>query len=392
MDAREDKQTRLGFIILLSDGLEKSKFRGNDPVSDNATKYPVHTFGLCKSHDPKALYSLAEESKGTYSSITANLNSKIIEALAVCLSGLVNIVAVDTSITITANQSDTWEPKINKISFGGDKFSSTNYGASCKVTIGVLYAGEVKDLVVNFELNVPSLNSGGYKYAPLAASGEYTAGTPGGERIEIDRCKMEFSVYARRYTPTNEMPLVQSPMILQHKVQTSVVTMLRTFQKEFHDLEAKAEGDDVKNVAGNKLRDMWEAFKTSNKKPWKGAQESGLSLEGIEKDMEAMVKCLKQGLGVGCVYSWVSSHRMQRATTTGLPTTAAFLTPKMKEVMQVGMGMGAAEAASPSGASDTKPWERVKDLQVLLYKLLKDVAEMDRGGRDYFLHSLARSM
>ncbi|RLM87499.1 hypothetical protein C2845_PM04G17190 [Panicum miliaceum] len=394
LDARVDK-TSLGFIILLSDGLDNSKFKWNnkspapnDPVRDDVKKYPVHTFGLCKAHDPKALCFIAKESKGTYSSITENLNSKIIEALAICLGGLLNVVAVDTVITVTANQSVTWQPKIKKINSGGYNSSISRDETSCNITIGTLYAGEVKDLIVDFELNVPSLDSGGYKYALLTASGDYK-GIPGGQPIDIRSREMEFSVYARRCTPNNEMPLVQFPMILQHKVQTKVLKMLGTFQKEFHALEAKAEGDDVKNLAGNELREMWKDFKKS-KRSWKDAQESGLNLEGIENDISAMVKSLKQGLGVGCVYSWVLSYQMQRATTTGLPA-AAFLTPKMKQMVQRAQEESA-EAASSSAESNTQPWERVKDLQVLLYKLLQDVSEMGRGERDSFLHSLASVM
>jgi hypothetical protein len=59
-------KTSLGFIILLSDGLDNSKFKWNnkspapnDPVRDDVKKYPVHTFGLCKAHDPKALCFIA---------------------------------------------------------------------------------------------------------------------------------------------------------------------------------------------------------------------------------------------------------------------------------------------------------------------------------------------
>jgi len=103
-----------------------------------------------------------------------------------------------------------------------------------------------------------------------------------------------------------------------------------------------------------------------------------------------MVKSLKQGLGVGCVYSWVLSYKMQRAATTGLPA-AAFLTPKMKQVAERAQEESA-QAASSSAASNTQPWERVKDLQVLLYKLLEDVSKMGRGERDSFLHSLASVM
>jgi hypothetical protein len=64
-----------------------------------------------------------------------------------------------------------------------------------------------------------------------------------------------------------------------------------------------------------------------------------------------MVGILKQGLGVGCIHSWLSSYQMQRATTTGLPgahmvATGQFRTPAMVAMVQEAHRQLAKEASA----------------------------------------------
>ncbi|TVU03123.1 hypothetical protein EJB05_51351, partial [Eragrostis curvula] len=59
-----------------------------------------------------------------------------------------------------------------------------------------------------------------------------------------------------------------------------------------------------------------------------------------------MVGILKEGLGVGCIYSWLSSHYMQRATVTGLPAEAVFRTPAMEAMVQGGPQAGCAQGST----------------------------------------------
>jgi hypothetical protein len=59
--------------------------------------------GLGELHDPTELLILiANESNSTYSSITKN--SKITEALVVCLALFKSVVAVDASVQLTHNK------------------------------------------------------------------------------------------------------------------------------------------------------------------------------------------------------------------------------------------------------------------------------------------------
>ncbi|KAG2628999.1 uncharacterized protein LOC120699351 isoform X2 [Panicum virgatum] len=149
LDDRADK-TRAACIVLISDGVDKSQFMWSheslaptDPIRGLLRKYPVHTLGLFKA-DPKALHYIAKESYGTYSSITDNkdLDKNIMEALAVCLAGFKTIVAFDTCVDITSSSLE-----ITRVDSGG---YTRRAAPGSGISIGMLCAGEVKDLVVYF--------------------------------------------------------------------------------------------------------------------------------------------------------------------------------------------------------------------------------------------------
>lgn len=63
---------------------------------------PVHTFGLGAGHDPRALLSIARESQGTYSFVDDQNTDGITGAIAICLSGLKDVVAVGTRVRVEA--------------------------------------------------------------------------------------------------------------------------------------------------------------------------------------------------------------------------------------------------------------------------------------------------
>lgn len=97
-------------------------------------------------------------------------------------------------------------------------------------------------------------------------------------------------------------------------------------------------------TTGGLLRSTWDELKKQGKN-LKVAQKISdlIDLRGIDNDMEAMASCLqREGVssGLSCIYSWVSSYKMQRATTTGLPPpppppapATPFLTPAMEAMV-----------------------------------------------------------
>ncbi|KAL6658592.1 hypothetical protein ACP70R_004178 [Stipagrostis hirtigluma subsp. patula] len=342
LDGRADK-SRVGFIMLISDGLDDNKFDWSDesitptdPVRGLLRKYPVHTFGLCNAHDPKALHFIAKESYGTYSSITDNLDSKIMEAFTVCLAGFKTVVAIDTYVDISSSSL-----KITRIDSGG----YTLRGGSGSTLIGTLYAGEAKDFVVYFYYIAGAWTAGYY----TTLSGITASVTYKDVASKLSTCTDKFSVSLPIHTadsgtvPANPCP--PFPVVLQQMVRFKVLDLLTGVLKEFLVLKEEAggaihkeEGDDpvLQAMAANLLQRKWKEFKQSDES-WKEAPRAFLDLGGIDRDINAMVGNLKQGLGVGCIYSWLSSYQMQRATVTGLPVdtvATVFRTPAMEAMVQ----------------------------------------------------------
>nr|ACG24195.1 von Willebrand factor type A domain containing protein [Zea mays] len=344
LDDRADKK-RAGFIVLISDGLDGQFKWGDesitptDPIRGLLRKYPVHTFGLGKAHDPRALHYIANISYGIYSSITDNLENKIIEAFAVCLAGFKTVVAVDVCVDIRSSSL-----LITKIDSGGYILRGSTGG----ILVGTLYAGEVKDFIVYFSYHTGSWSSGYHTTLNgIAASVTYKE-APGRQSTATDSCSVSLPIHVTDTVYPPENPCPPYPMVLQQMVRFKVLDLLISVLKEFLVLKGEAAsavhgkegGDDpvLQAIAASLLQRKWKEFKQSDES-WKEAPRNFLDLGGIDKDINTMVDILEQGLGVGCIHSWLSSYQMQRATITGLPgshmvATGQFRTPAMNAMVQ----------------------------------------------------------
>ncbi|KAL6868298.1 hypothetical protein ACP4OV_015143 [Aristida adscensionis] len=347
LDDRIDK-TRLGFIILLSDGVDNSEFKWSDksviaPTKysrDILGKYPIHTFGLSQAHDPEALLFIAKESKGTYSSITDNLDSKIIEALAVCLSGLKTIVAMDVYLDFKVRKS-WWTYVITRIDSGGYSSYISVDGASGNILIDILCAGEVKEFIIYFDVTMVGEPAVIFSNPTLFADVKYTD-IPTRKLISIGTNTLSILISSTPSGLDLEKTVSPIPKVQHQMVIFNLLDFLAEFLKKFEALmrnkggggidKDRADDPVLQIIAGDLLQSKWEGFKKSNE-TWIKATRIFVDLGGIDSDVKAMVSSLKRGLGVGCIYSWMWSYTMQRATTTGLPS-AAFLTPAMEEMVQ----------------------------------------------------------
>ena len=343
LDDRADK-TRAGCIVLISDGVDKSQFMWSheslaptDPIRGLLRKYPVHTLGLFKA-DPKALHYIAKDSYGTYSSITDNkdLDKNIMEALAVCLAGFKTIVAFDTCVDITSSSLE-----ITRVDSGG---YTRRAAPGLGISIGMLCAGEVKDLVVYFSYTTGSWVSGYYTTLSGITARVTYKDMPGGQSsTSTNNCSVSVAVHTTQDPSLPANPCPPFPLVLQQMVRFKVVDLLLGVLQELKALKKDAGGakekdgvDDpvLQSIAANMLQRKWMEFKQSDES-WKAATpKSLLDLGSIDGDVNAMVGILRKGLGVGCIYSWLSSHEMQRAAVTGLPAEAMFRTPAMETMVQ----------------------------------------------------------
>ncbi|KAF0890014.1 hypothetical protein E2562_035132 [Oryza meyeriana var. granulata] len=280
------------------------------------------TIGLCTR------VSQVASPIGTYSSIAEDLNSKIMEAFALCLAGLKPVVAVDTREKISPNTGNS----ITGINCTGDRDSNT-------VVLGVLYAGEVKDFIVQVKFSA-KVEKDFHSLGVLTATVNYNDVPRKLSKSSTVQCTLKVHVCATSFAENCTNERTPFPMVLHQMVLFEVLK----FMDEFLDRL-----DAMKNDDGVLLQ--WDKAKNSDEfSSMKEARRIGVDLGRIDNDIDGMVSCLKRGLGLGCVYSWVLSFQTQRATTTGFPTTA-FLTPAMKEMVHKARKQSAEDAAAVTTTS-----------------------------------------
>ncbi|OQU75754.1 uncharacterized protein LOC110430986 [Sorghum bicolor] len=343
-------RARARFIILVTDAAttEASNRFSKLPREDLP---PVHTLGLGAAYDPRALLYIASESQGTYSFVDDDDTDGITGAIAVCLSGLKDVVAVGTRVRVEAPLGIT----IERIDSGGYMTSpvTRDEKASGEVAVGVLYAGEVKSFIVH--LSVPalpstttamtSLDGGCDKQQLLTTSfiGHYTTSdeedAAGAAPASPSPTVTQAILYVQRPPPEamdGTLQRVPVPVVMNHIARFDLLEMVTTFvNKEIGRLTSS----NTVEVAA-KLRIQWEQF-VQARQFW-----SGLDLGVLDVEVNRMVSILEEPAGRGrtrsgssstaYMLSWLSSYQMQRPTAMGSPgsVAAAFVTVNMQLMLQ----------------------------------------------------------
>ncbi|GJN36899.1 hypothetical protein PR202_gb25836 [Eleusine coracana subsp. coracana] len=304
LDERPIEEDRLGFILLLSDGIEDSGIKWCKESTKRTIllgKYPVHSFGISTSHDPKALQFIAQASQGTYSFINDNLVDSITSALAVCLGGLKTIVAAHTHVKLSAAEQGGVE--IKSIESGGYRKHVSSDRSWGEIVLDVLYAGEVKNFIVR--LHVPAVSStcviDHHRQVLLTVAAEgslysHATGVQAEDAVVLHIQRPKVVADAGRQDP--------SPTVVSRIVQFELVELMSKFLHKELDVITTAD-------LGSQIERKWVKF-SERHKFW-----SGVDLGVLDTDISAMVSSLRSGAGVGYIYSWVSSYLMQRATTMG---------------------------------------------------------------------------
>ncbi|CAL4995294.1 unnamed protein product [Urochloa decumbens] len=344
--AEADKHKRVGFIVFLSDGIEG--VRSDRAKSELSPDYPsrgdwrkvvlprnlnkqqaedmddhtpaVHTFGFSKFHDPGALHDIAGLSGGTYSFLNTGLDN-ITYAFALCLGDLRTVVAAGVSVNLTVLDPLV---KITSIDAGGyDKWLDPNSGRKGRITIPVLYAGEVKDFIVHLE--VPSHDRG--KQLLLSVHGKCSlSGVEAADpEIEEDELRIERPSAAAG----GSQPPKQNGEVIKQVLRFKILDML----KEFLD-KTKKEGWDLKGkdkvIAEQLLGEKWKTFQKKNKSD---LDEQGV-MERYNGYVTKMQDDLKNGDGGAHVLAFDSSNKLQRVTTMGSPANVVpeFKTDEIKKM------------------------------------------------------------
>ncbi|EEE52558.1 hypothetical protein OsJ_34813 [Oryza sativa Japonica Group] len=321
---KEEKKKRVGFILLLSDGVDQFQYSrinwekvakstdvDHSEVGAMLRKYAVHTFGFSASHDPVPLRQISALSYGLYSFVCKNLDN-ITEAFARCLGGLRTVVAAEIRVDLKPKSSDKQQQQqpvlIKSIDSGGYESQVIGGGTSGKILIPVLYVDEVKKFIVHLKVPKVSATTVNNQQEILTADGD--ANSVDGKTVRIKEHKL-----AIRRPPevVDQADLRPAPQVVEQVVVFKLLDMVpKTFQQRRED-----DHKGVKNtkVAVQLLQRNMDEIRRSD--AWTDLDVG--TRRRIDEQVKEIADHVEKGEGPAYVNSWVSSQEMQRANTMGSP-------------------------------------------------------------------------
>ncbi|TVU26815.1 hypothetical protein EJB05_29380, partial [Eragrostis curvula] len=341
----EERSNRVGRILFLSDGSDTIE------IDEISSEFPTETFGLGANHSPAALNYIARKTRGVYSYVTQDLE-KTKDALAQSLGGLMSVTAMDVQVNLQTLDGITikhiasgWYP--TSISF--DKMSGT-------IQVAELYAGEQKNFIIF--LNVPEGEqnrfmavSGSYrnpkisKEDPIQLDDTELAVTRGPEAVtiasdgmvcpdvavELIRLRLMEHVGAILYTDDDTMAYGDDDTLASDQLDSffgcSCLPWLQRLYQPIgccrHSCKQQQKVEVITPMIIDGLHRFWEQVRGSE--DGQIASQSGTMLaldEDVANIQEEMF-----------IFSWMSSHEMQRATTKGSHTKSSDFRVKAMEEM-----------------------------------------------------------
>ncbi|CAI9783511.1 unnamed protein product [Fraxinus pennsylvanica] len=122
---------------------------GANQNEGHSTTFPVHTFGFGSDHDSSAMHSISNASGGTFSFVESV--GMVQDAFARCIGGLLSVVAQELRLTVRPASPGV---QIGTIPSGRYANVVSEGGRKGVITVGDLYAGEEKEFLVN--LSIPA--------------------------------------------------------------------------------------------------------------------------------------------------------------------------------------------------------------------------------------------
>ncbi|CAL4903867.1 unnamed protein product [Urochloa decumbens] len=343
----DEKSSRVGCIMFLSDGLDTDIFN-----ADISPEFPAHTFGLGADHDPRVMKLIADKTSGTYSFVNNDV-AKIKDAFELFISGLTSVAATSVEITLTAYDG----APISDISSGGcpsEKISDGRFGT---IRIDNMYAGEKKNFIVYLQLQATKegkqklLTIGGLYKSPSSASKNLASIDVSVMRPDKNK---KGSKDAAAFDPVPDVEEEQARVKLFTGI-SGVVPPTITAETQ---------------VSKEELEKAWMDFQDSDE--GRGAPQT--MKDNFEKDYEKM----KSGIdsadehkksGLPYLMSWLTSHKWQRATTKDEPpspeSSGDFLTQRQKDhlVQKQKQDGKESEDGTTTTAEDATPttWAKIKN-------------------------------
>lgn len=159
----------LGGLVLISDASDLIKRQQMDLVTArlDAAKIPVHCFGYGKAHDPSPLWMISNHTYGTYTFVKEWYHLR--DALAGVIGGLMSIALTKVGLRLACQDDDF---RVVKVS-GASQAVISSSGRDIDIDLNVLRHGEVREILIDFELESEPMPGTPFGTAtPIDSSGE----------------------------------------------------------------------------------------------------------------------------------------------------------------------------------------------------------------------------
>lgn len=283
---REEEKCREGFVILISDGDDRTIFR-----ETIHPKYPVHAFGFRDAHDARAVHYVADHTSGVYA-VLNDEHDRITDAFAACVRRVTSVVALEAQIDLTCGAYS--RASLCAVENGHYKCHVEDNLRSGFIYAGSLCAGDVKNFLVYVDVD----REDDFKDVTelLTVHGTYLDAPRRNDILHLD----ERMTVVQRH---DKIPDV-SRDVAAELVRVETVKMVSGVLGKCNSYG--------KGLAGvvTELREGWCRIKISE-----DARAAGsASLAGLAREMENMEASLLRCSGLSYMLSWLTRHKLQLHT------------------------------------------------------------------------------
>ncbi|KAL5204885.1 hypothetical protein ABZP36_009756 [Zizania latifolia] len=280
----EEKSARVGFVILISDGDDRTIFR-----ETIHPKYPVHAFGFRYAHDARAVHYVADNTSGVYA-VLNDEHDRMTDAFAACVRRVTSVVAVEAQVDLTCGAYS--RASLLAVDSGHYKSYVDDNRRSGFIYAGVLCSGDVKNFLVYVDVDREADCTDVTELLTVHGTCQDAA-----RRKDILHLDERTAVVQRR----DKIPVV-SRDVAAELVRVDTIKMVSCVLDRFKD-----KGNGVACAAATELRQGWARVKISDDARAAGAA----SLTVLEREMEEMEATLLRGSGLSYMLSWLTRHELQ---------------------------------------------------------------------------------
>ncbi|KAF0897389.1 hypothetical protein E2562_036778 [Oryza meyeriana var. granulata] len=281
----EEKGGRVGVVILISDGDDRTIFR--EAIHP---RYPVHAFGFRGAHDARAVHYVADHTSGVYG-VLNDEHDRLTDAFEACVRRVTSVVAVDAQVDLTCGAYS--RASLLAVESGRYRSHVDESRRSGFIYAGALSAGDVKNFLVYVDVDREADGNNDVTEL-LTVHGAYLDAGRRKETVHLDE---RMAVVQRR----DKIPDV-SRDVAAELVRVGTIKMVAAVLDMFKD-----KGSSLAGAAATELREGWCRVKASEDARAAGAA----SLAVLEREIDEMEARLLRCTGLSHMLSWLTRHKLQ---------------------------------------------------------------------------------